>query len=100
VIGHVEFPREDLTAQERAALITDLLRQGKKLKTAEVAVLMGIGPGGASRLMHTISRVVPVALVDHEWQLVQSSPLHVVSAVAEEPDPAVITCVIIPSDEP
>ncbi len=62
---HTIQPR---TATERAARITDLLNEGKRLRTAEIAAVCGMTRQGAYRLMEGVSAVVPVLLYRGEWQ--------------------------------
>jgi hypothetical protein len=65
----IDFPAEDLTSRERAALIADLLRQGAKLSTVEIAQMTGLGERGARALVSGISRVCPILCLDGRWQL-------------------------------
>lgn len=56
---------------ERVAMITFLLCSGRRFRTAEIAALMGLTRQGAYGQLSKIARVVPLALVEGVWFLVQ-----------------------------
>ena len=53
---------------ERTAVIVWLLADGARLRTIDIARLLGINWRGAYRMMERISRVTPVAQVGKHWQ--------------------------------
>jgi len=58
----------ELTAQERAAIITWKLAFGAQLTTREIAEMMGLTHCGAWRLMMRLSRVLAIFCNDEgEW---------------------------------
>jgi len=59
---------EDLTPQERAALIAWRLARGEELTTRDVADCTGLTVRRARMLLNEISRVVPIHRVIGYWQ--------------------------------
>jgi DNA-binding CsgD family transcriptional regulator len=55
----MDDPQEDLSAQERAALVAWWLAHGDALTTADVARLTGLTPSGAHRLMTCLECALP-----------------------------------------
>ena len=53
---------------ERTAVIVWLLADGARLRTVDIARLLGIDWQGAYRMMERISRVTPVTQVEKRWQ--------------------------------
>ena len=58
---------EDLTSQERAAVVAWELARGRKLSTKEIRKLTGLSVSGVSRLMTRLARVLPVWRDDGVW---------------------------------
>jgi len=50
----------ELTAQERAALVTWLLAGGAQMTTGDVATVTGLTPRGARTMLERLSRVIPI----------------------------------------
>lgn len=48
------------TAYERAALVAWLLARGKRLRTRQIALLIGLNPRNTYRLLCRISRVIEI----------------------------------------
>jgi len=58
----------DLTAHERAGIITRDLMEGDRLTTHEIAERIGLTKWGAQFMMYHLSRVLPIYLTDdHVW---------------------------------
>lgn len=58
----------DLTGQERAALVAWDLARGARLNTTEIAKRLGLSLRGVRWLMCRVSRVIPVYQdVDGDW---------------------------------
>jgi len=55
---------------ERTAVIVWLLADGARLRTIDIARLLGINWRGAYRMMERISRVTPVTQVERRWQVI------------------------------
>lgn len=65
----VEYPHE-LTAQERAALVTERLVRGQRMSNAQVAELCGYADRtSAYYLMMRVARVLPVTYHGGVWFL-------------------------------
>jgi len=63
----------DLTAQERAAIVTWRLACGERLTTQEIMRLTGLTREGAWYLMMRLLRVVPIFCDDGgEWEKLDS----------------------------
>lgn len=59
----------ELTSQERAAKITYKLAKGKKMTTGEIAKELGVTWHGASKMMNTISRTIPIYRSGQNWTM-------------------------------
>lgn len=59
---------QDLTPQERAAIIAWYLARGQELTVADVARLTGLGRRGARKLVIRLSRVIPIHKAAKRWQ--------------------------------
>lgn len=60
--GRAEATVGELTAQERAALVTYDIMRGARMTTSEIAHRMGTTKMGAWHMMQRVSRVVPIYL--------------------------------------
>ena len=60
---------KELTAQERAAMVTYDIIMGRQLTTLEIARRIGITNMGAWKLMQRVSRVVPVYQDEGRWRI-------------------------------
>jgi len=59
----MDFPKDDLVAQERAALVVWLLGvDGERLTTVEIAQKTGLELRGAYRMMSKLARVVDIRI--------------------------------------
>jgi hypothetical protein len=62
-----------VTITERVAAVTAALYRGRNLTSADVARMTGLTPGAALRLLHNVSRVVPVYDSFGVWRLVDAN---------------------------
>lgn len=53
---------DDFVPQERASLLTWKIARGEEFTTTEVAESFGLTYQGGRRLLHTISRVIPISV--------------------------------------
>lgn len=58
---------DGLTSQERAGVVTALLKGGAVLTTGEVAARCGMTRNGAWRMLNTLSRTLPIACDSGLW---------------------------------
>ena len=58
----------ELTAQQKAAYITDQFNGGAVLTAVEVADMFGISRQGAYYLLDNVSLVVPLLVHRHKWR--------------------------------
>lgn len=58
---------------ERTAVIVWLLADGARLRTVDIARLLGIDWDSAHVMMERISRVTPVTKVDKCWQVMRNT---------------------------
>lgn len=58
----------DLTAQERAALVTFQILEGAQMTTGEIAQQVGVTPQGAWHMMQRVARVVPLYQDAGRWR--------------------------------
>ncbi len=58
----------ELTAQQKAAYITDLFNGGAVLTAVQIAEMFGISRQGAYYLLDNVSAVVPLLLHRHQWR--------------------------------
>jgi hypothetical protein len=56
---------------ERVAMITFLLCNGRRFRTAEIAQFLGLSRQGAYAQLSRMARVLPLVLDENEWQLVR-----------------------------
>jgi Mn-dependent DtxR family transcriptional regulator len=61
---------------ERTAAIVWLLVGGARLRTVDIARLLGIDWKSAYAMMERISRVTPVAQVERRWQVTSKYPVE------------------------
>lgn len=59
---------EDLTPQERAAIIAWWLARGEELTTHDVARYTGLSIRRAQELLNELSRVIPIYCLLERWQ--------------------------------
>ena len=52
-------------------MITFLLCNGRRFRTAEIAQFLGLSRHGAYAQLSRMARVLPLVLDDNEWQLVR-----------------------------
>ena len=52
-------------------MITFLLCNGRRFRTAEIAQFLGLSRQGAYAQLSRMARVLPLVLDDNEWQLVR-----------------------------
>lgn len=57
-----DFPRDDMVATERAALVAWWLAGGTRLTTTEFAIRVGLKAKSAWHLMNKVARVLPICL--------------------------------------
>jgi len=62
---------DERTPQERAALVTERLKDGQVLTVRQVSRLTGLSRSASWRLLSTLSRVLPIARSDGEWWLLK-----------------------------
>ena len=63
---------EEMTTTERAAYATSMLLGGAKWTTSEAAKCLGMSQPGAGRLLHRMSRVLPIARIDGVWKMTEA----------------------------
>ena len=56
-----------LTAQERAGKVAWLLARGARLRTREVARLVGLSERGARSMLNRLCRVMPISNCEGIW---------------------------------
>jgi len=63
-------PTEEYVTTERVAVVVRLLTLGRRLTTAQVAEMVGVGRGGAWAMLSRIARVTPLYLgEDGRWEM-------------------------------
>lgn len=71
IVG-ISWMKDDLTAQERAALVTWRLARGDRLTTQHIMELTGLSREGVWHLMMRLARVLPVSCGDDAlWSRVE-----------------------------
>lgn len=62
---------EDLSAQQKAAVVTSWLQAGRELTTNEIGAALGLGQSGAWHLIDGLSMVLPITKgPDKRWRWV------------------------------
>lgn len=78
----MDYP-EDLTAQQRAALVMRFLYEGERLRTVDIAEKLGMTTQGAWMMMRRIGRVIGELRLGEEgrWEL---CPIDVINPSDKE----------------
>ena len=61
----------ELTPIERAAVVAFELRGGREATAVELAELCNVTPSGARRMLHKMSRVIPLQCEGGIWRVIQ-----------------------------
>lgn len=62
--------RDELTPQERAAIVAWFLARGEELTTRDIARYTGLSMRRAQSLINDLSRVLPIYFCVGRWQMV------------------------------